>query len=279
MPVAVLERGWPLSGGVAQSSIMRPLVVAATVALVAQHVASVLAFMAPMRLPGSRLTLPHSFTPSTHGRAMVLPSLQASTAFRPRADLLMLVEPTGTDAFKRIAAGTAEHNLLHRLSSNQAKAIRLVTVPAAIVGSFIGIPKANLLAKAAVGAVAGMATKIANDKVRATRQAGAEAAVAQLLLEAEDDMDAITPMVLKTVTARYDVEYAQHLRIMKNLYTQYLLALLVWPDVRMFEPKALVDLSAALGLDGSSVGDAHCDAAYEVRDANNLHPDGKHQPW
>lgn len=237
------------------------LTIAALVVALHHHVAS--AFMAPMRLPGSRLAQPRpSLVPTNGARAMVQPSIQA---FRPRADLRMLVEPTGTDAFKRIAAQTKDHNALHRLSSNQAKAIRLITIPAAVIGSFLGVPKANLLAKAAVGAVAGFATKIVNDRIRTTRQAGAQAAVAQLLLEADDDMDAITPMVLKSVTSRYDVEYAQHLRIMKNLYKEYLLALLVWPDVRMFEPKALVDLSAALGLDGSSVGDAHCDAAYEVR--------------
>ena len=216
-------------------------------------------FMAPMRLPGpSRLAGPRS-------SLAPLPSMRAMTVLRPRNEVRMLVEPTGTDAFKRIALeGQKSANIFHKLSSSQAKLIKVATVPAAIVGAFMSIPKANLMAKAAAGFVAGFVTKKVNDKVKTIRQSGAEAAVAQLLLEAEDDMDAITPMVLKTVTSRYDVEYSQHLRIMKNLYTQYLLALLVWPDVRMFEPKALVDLSAALGLDGSSVGDAHCDAAYEV---------------
>jgi len=227
-------------------------------------VVGALAVVEAFHLPPSQLRF-HGPLAGARPSLAPLPSMRPLTLYRPRQELKMLVEPTGTDAFKRIAAqGQQTENLLHKLSSNQAKILKFATVPAAVLGAFVGLPKASFLAKTAVGAVAGFLTKKANDKVRIIRQAGAEAAVAQLLLEADDDMDAISPMVLKSVTSRYDVEYAQHLRIMKNLYTQYLLALLVWPDVRMFEPKALVDLSTALGLDGSSVGDAHCDAAYEV---------------
>jgi hypothetical protein len=100
------------------------------------------------------------------------------------------------------------------------------------------------------------------------RQAGAEVAVAKMLIEYGDDMGSLTPAALKAVTARYDVEYAQHLKIMTDMYTKYLLALLEWPDVRMGEPSELVELSAALGLDSSTIGDAHCAAAEEVRDEN-----------
>ena len=98
------------------------------------------------------------------------------------------------------------------------------------------------------------------------RQEGAEVAVAQMLLEYGDDVAALTPAALKALTARYDVEYASHLKIMTKMYTDYLLAMLDWPEVRMHEPTALVELSVALGLDSSTIGDAHCAAAEEVRE-------------
>lgn len=34
------------------------------------------------------------------------------------------------------------------------------------------------------------------------------------------------------MTSRYDVEYAEHLRIMTSMYTEFLLATLQWPEVR-----------------------------------------------
>jgi hypothetical protein len=48
---------------------------------------------------------------------------------------------------------------------------------------------------------------------------------------------ALTPELLKSVTAKYDVEYAAHLKIMSDMYTQYLLAMLDWHEVRMGEPQ------------------------------------------
>lgn len=39
------------------------------------------------------------------------------------------------------------------------------------------------------------------------------------------------PPPQQAVTARYDVEYAEHLRIMTTMYTEFLLAMLQWPEV------------------------------------------------
>lgn len=36
---------------------------------------------------------------------------------------------------------------------------------------------------------------------------------------------------VQSVTAQYDVEYATHLSIVTKMYTNYLLAMLEWPDV------------------------------------------------
>lgn len=79
-------------------------------------------------------------------------------------------------------------------------------------------------------------------------------------------VDPLTLRLRQAVTARYDVEYGEHLRIMTTMYTEFLLAMLQWPEVRMHEPTQLVELSAALGLDPSTIGDAHCLAAEEVSD-------------
>jgi hypothetical protein len=170
------------------------------------------------------------------------------------------------------------------------------------------------------------------------RESGAEVALAQLLLDYGDDLSSLTPSAVKAVTAQYDVEYATHLTLVARMYTDYLLAMLNWPDVRcsymyicrqyagrgvgakssrrhwrlgtvymaclmpcieavvfggavysstedacphawracwlyvlcveqvrMQEPSSLIDLSSALGLDSTTIGDAHCAAAEEVR--------------
>lgn len=67
------------------------------------------------------------------------------------------------------------------------------------------------------------------------RESGAEVALAQLLLDYGDDLSSLTPSAVKAVTAQYDVEYATHLTLVARMYTDYLLAMLNWPDVRCFE--------------------------------------------
>lgn len=42
------------------------------------------------------------------------------------------------------------------------------------------------------------------------------------------------------MTGRYDVEYAEHLRIMMTMYTEFLLATLQWPEVRAHILESLV---------------------------------------
>lgn len=65
------------------------------------------------------------------------------------------------------------------------------------------------------------------------RESGAEVALAQLLLDYGDDLSSLTPSAVKAVTAQYDVEYATHLTLVARMYTDYLLAMLNWPDVSL----------------------------------------------
>lgn len=177
----------------------------------------------------------------------------------------MLKEPKGSDAFARLLEKEASLSPLAKLQSGPAKVLKFTSVPLAAVGGFLATPKAaGGMFRVFGGVVGGFALKQLNQKLRSIRHSGAEVAVAHLLLDYESDISSLTPSAIKAVTAKYDVNYAEHLEIMRSLYTSFLLATLQWPEVRMNEPASLVDLSTALGLDSSTIGDAHCAAAEEI---------------
>ncbi|EWM22576.1 hypothetical protein Naga_100893g2 [Nannochloropsis gaditana] len=179
--------------------------------------------------------------------------------------LTMLKEPQGSDAFARVVEKEGKLSPLAKLHSGPAQILKVTTVPLAAVGGFLATPKgAGGMFRVFGGLVGGLVLKEVNSKLRTMRQAGAEVAVARLLLDYESDIASLTPSAVKAVTAKYDVNYAEHLEIMRTLYTSFLVAMLQWPQVRMQEPASLMDLSAALGLDSSTIGDAHCAAAEEV---------------
>ncbi len=197
---------------------------------------------------------------------MYLPNhLQQHQRQRHAGVLSMLKEPQGSDAFARLLEKEGALSPLAKLHSGPAKLIKFTTVPLAAVGGFLATPAAaGGLFRVFGGVVGGLALKTVNQKLRSMRHAGAEVAVAHLLLDYESDIGSLTPSAVKAVTSRYDVEYSEHLEIMRTMYTEFLLATLQWPEVRMHEPTSLVELSAALGLDSSTIGDAHCAAAEEI---------------
>jgi len=177
----------------------------------------------------------------------------------------MLKEPQGSDAFARLLEKEAGLSPLAKLQSGPAKLLKFTSVPLAAVGGFLATPKAaGGMFRVFGGVVGGFALKQLNQKLRSIRHSGAEVAVAHLLLDYESEISSLTPSAVKAVTAKFDVNYAEHLEIMRSLYTSFLLATLQWPEVRMNEPTSLVDLSTALGLDSSTIGDAHCAAAEEI---------------
>lgn len=97
-----------------------------------------------------------------------------------------------------------------------------------------------------------------------SRQEAAPGAVAKFLYENDEDLFSISASELKALTARYDVDYSEHIDIMREIYKKYLMATLAWPKARMTESADLVALAGVLGLDGQEVANAHCAAAQEV---------------
>jgi hypothetical protein len=96
---------------------------------------------------------------------------QVARPMRGLAGLRMLKEPQGSDAFARILEKDRNLSPLHKLPATPAKALKLTTIPLGAAVGFVATPMASPVLRACGALFAGVAAKVANDRVRSVRHA------------------------------------------------------------------------------------------------------------
>lgn len=132
-----------------RQSYRRPL----ALSLVAMQILGTTSFLVPH--PSSLRAMPAGYR-----------AAHAARPTRGLAGLRMLKEPQGSDAFSRILEKDRTLSPLHKLPAASAKALKFTTIPLGAAVGFVATPLASPVLRACGALFAGVAAKVANDRVR-----------------------------------------------------------------------------------------------------------------